>query len=176
MWLLPVWRWVICGYGRGRNRTRSIVERRHDASGTLHEAEPSGREECQTEHTQHLMESLHVRARPSAPHPRGASTVGYQLRHPLALQRGGRSQARHVHALHHAGRNQRQAVRRAVPTARDLAFNFAHDASRIAIRHGLPNSAALPIAQHKDYDRMFADIRDKLHAKSGDPVKPEHLE
>lgn len=59
---------------------------------------------------------------------------------------------------------------------RDLAFNFAHDASRIAIRHGLPNSAALPIAQHKDYDRMFADIRDKLHAKSGDPVKPEHLE
>lgn len=59
---------------------------------------------------------------------------------------------------------------------RDLAFNFAHDASRIAIRHGLPNSASLPIAQHKDYDRIFADIRDKLHAKPGDPVKPEHLE
>ncbi|KAA8695842.1 Acetyl-CoA carboxylase alpha subunit [Pseudomonas caricapapayae] len=59
---------------------------------------------------------------------------------------------------------------------RDLAFNFAHDASRIAIRHGLPNSASLPIAQHKDYDRMFADIRDKLHVRSGEPVKPEHLE
>ncbi|CAM3047436.1 DUF5064 domain-containing protein [Pseudomonas floridensis] len=59
---------------------------------------------------------------------------------------------------------------------RDLAFNFAHDAGRIAIRHGLPNSDALPIAQHPDYDRMFEDIRDKLHAKSGEPVKPEHLE
>lgn len=59
---------------------------------------------------------------------------------------------------------------------RDLAFNFAHDASRIAIRNGLPNTAALPIAQHKDYDRMFEDIREQLHVKSGEPVKPEHLE
>ncbi|MCD5993960.1 DUF5064 family protein [Pseudomonas sp. CDFA 602] len=59
---------------------------------------------------------------------------------------------------------------------RDLAYNFAHDVSRIAIRHGLPNSAGLPLAQHKDYDSMFEDIRNKLHAKSGEPVKPEHLE
>ncbi|WP_440812531.1 DUF5064 family protein [Pseudomonas syringae] len=59
---------------------------------------------------------------------------------------------------------------------RDLAFNFARDASRIAIRHGLPNSAALPIASHKDYDQMFEDIRNKLNVKSGEPVKPEHLE
>ncbi|OUM07513.1 DUF5064 domain-containing protein [Pseudomonas syringae] len=59
---------------------------------------------------------------------------------------------------------------------RDKAFDFAHDASRIAMKHGLPNSSSLPIAQHKDYDRMFADIRDKLNVKSGDPVKPEHLE
>ncbi|GAB7527720.1 DUF5064 family protein [Pseudomonas sp. 3A(2025)] len=59
---------------------------------------------------------------------------------------------------------------------RDLAFNFAHDASRIAIRHGLPNTAGLPIAQHKDYDRMFEDIRAQLDIKSGEPVKPEHLE
>ncbi|WNW13580.1 DUF5064 family protein [Pseudomonas sp. DTU_2021_1001937_2_SI_NGA_ILE_001] len=59
---------------------------------------------------------------------------------------------------------------------RDLAFNFAHEASRIAIRHGLPNPAGLPIAQHADYDRMFEDIRAQLHARSGEPVKPEHLE
>ncbi|RRV08336.1 DUF5064 family protein [Pseudomonas sp. v388] len=59
---------------------------------------------------------------------------------------------------------------------RDLAFNFAHDASRIGIRHGLPGAASLPLHLHKDYDRMFEDIRDQLGAKSGEPVKPEHLE
>lgn len=59
---------------------------------------------------------------------------------------------------------------------RDLAFNFAHDASRIAIRHGLPNAAALPLHLDKDYDRMFEDVRDQLDAKSGEAVKPEHLE
>ncbi|MBC3954685.1 MULTISPECIES: DUF5064 family protein [Pseudomonas] len=58
----------------------------------------------------------------------------------------------------------------------DLAFNFAHDAGRIAIRHGLPHSDSLPIARHPDYDRMFEDIRNKLGVESGDPVKPEHLE
>lgn len=59
---------------------------------------------------------------------------------------------------------------------RDLAFNFAHDASRIGIRHGLPGAASLPLHLHKDYDRMFEDVRDQLDAKSGEPVKPEHLE
>jgi len=29
---------------------------------------------------------------------------------------------------------------------------------------------------HKLYDYMFADIREKLDVKSGDPIKPEHLE
>lgn len=29
---------------------------------------------------------------------------------------------------------------------------------------------------HKLYDHMFADIREKLDVKSGDPIKPEHLE
>lgn len=59
---------------------------------------------------------------------------------------------------------------------RDLAYNFAHDASRIALAHGLPSADALPLARHPDYDRMFEDIRDQLDAKSGEPVKPEHLE
>ncbi|MFJ4141366.1 DUF5064 family protein [Pseudomonas sp. NPDC089734] len=59
---------------------------------------------------------------------------------------------------------------------RDLAFNFAHDAGRIGIKYGLPNLAAMPVEMHKDYDRMFQDIRDKLDIKSGDPIKPEHLE
>ncbi|MDZ3996095.1 DUF5064 family protein [Pseudomonas sp. Teo4] len=29
---------------------------------------------------------------------------------------------------------------------------------------------------HKLYDAMFEDIRQKLDVKSGDPIKPEHLE
>lgn len=58
---------------------------------------------------------------------------------------------------------------------RDLAFNFAHDANRIAVKHGLPHLATLPLAMHKEYDQMFEDVRKKLHAESGDPVKPEHL-
>ncbi|MNN78712.1 hypothetical protein D3C81_1952890 [compost metagenome] len=29
---------------------------------------------------------------------------------------------------------------------------------------------------HKLYDYMFKDIREKLDVKSGDPIKPEHLE
>ncbi|RMQ44499.1 hypothetical protein ALQ04_01729 [Pseudomonas cichorii] len=59
---------------------------------------------------------------------------------------------------------------------RDLAFNFAHDAGRIGIKYGLPNLAAMPIDLHKEYDRMFKDVREKLHAQPGEPVKPEHLE
>lgn len=59
---------------------------------------------------------------------------------------------------------------------RDLAFNFAHHAGRIGMKHGLPNLAAMPIDLHKDYDRMFKDVREKLNARPGEPVKPEHLE
>jgi hypothetical protein len=28
---------------------------------------------------------------------------------------------------------------------------------------------------HEDYDRMFADIREKMGIKAGEPIKPEHL-
>lgn len=58
---------------------------------------------------------------------------------------------------------------------RDMAFNFAHDANRIALKNGLPHNTGLPLAMHKDYDAMFEDVRAKLHAQSGEPVKPEHL-
>jgi hypothetical protein len=58
---------------------------------------------------------------------------------------------------------------------RDLAFNFAHNASQIAVKHGMPAIAVLPIAMHEDYDRMFKDVRDKLNIEPGESVKPEHL-
>ncbi len=58
---------------------------------------------------------------------------------------------------------------------RDLACNFAHNANKIAVDHGLPPIAVLPIAIHEDYDRMFKDVHDKLGIEPGEPVKPEHL-
>ncbi|MEA9977705.1 MULTISPECIES: DUF5064 family protein [unclassified Pseudomonas] len=58
---------------------------------------------------------------------------------------------------------------------RDSAFNFASVANKIAIKHGLPHTATLPLAMHKQYDEMFEDVRAKLAIKSGEPVKPEHL-
>jgi len=58
---------------------------------------------------------------------------------------------------------------------RDMAFNFAHSANEIAVKHGMPPIAVLPIAVHHDYDRMFKDIHDKLGIQPGEPVKPEHL-
>jgi len=59
---------------------------------------------------------------------------------------------------------------------RDKAYNFASVISRITIKHGLPNSDCLPLTEHKQYDEMFEDIRERLKVKSGEPVKPEHLQ
>ena len=58
---------------------------------------------------------------------------------------------------------------------KDMAYNFASKASRLAEKHGLPKGTDLH-AMHGQYDAMFEDIRDKLDMKSGDPVKPEHLQ
>lgn len=58
---------------------------------------------------------------------------------------------------------------------RDQAYNFAHNANQIAVKHGMPHIAVLPLSMHEDYDRMFADVREKLGIEPGEPVKPEHL-
>jgi len=57
----------------------------------------------------------------------------------------------------------------------DLAYNFASNAQRIALNHGMPEGETLPINAHPQYDAMFEDIRHQLGAHSGDPVAPEHL-
>ncbi|NMX94338.1 MULTISPECIES: DUF5064 family protein [unclassified Pseudomonas] len=59
--------------------------------------------------------------------------------------------------------------------AKDLAFDFARHATRIAHDHGLPATASV-VTMHKYYDAMFKDVRDQLDVKPGDPIKPEHLE
>ncbi|BBP75218.1 DUF5064 domain-containing protein [Pseudomonas gingeri NCPPB 3146 = LMG 5327] len=59
--------------------------------------------------------------------------------------------------------------------AKDQAFDFARHATRIAQQYGLPKNASIA-SMHKYYDEMFEDVRAQLHVKSGDPMKPEHLE
>ena len=58
---------------------------------------------------------------------------------------------------------------------RDVAFNFASVATRVAARHGLPPNASPVMRGHDEYDKVFADIRTKLHAKPGDPVNLDHV-
>ncbi|NBA94638.1 DUF5064 family protein [Pseudomonas sp. R5(2019)] len=58
---------------------------------------------------------------------------------------------------------------------KDQAFDFARHATRIAQKYGLPKTASIG-SVHKYYDAMFEDVRVQLDVKSGDPVKPEHLE
>lgn len=60
--------------------------------------------------------------------------------------------------------------------AKDQAFDFARYAMKIAQQYGMPKTAVLSGAMHKQYDLMFEDVRHQLDVKSGDPVKPEHLE
>ena len=59
--------------------------------------------------------------------------------------------------------------------SKDQAFDFARHATRIAQQYGMPKEASIA-SMHKQYDEMFEDVRAQLHVKSGDPVKPEHLE
>ena len=59
---------------------------------------------------------------------------------------------------------------------KDQAFDFARHAMKIAQKYGMPKIAVLNGSMHKQYDLMFEDVRHQLDVKSGDPVKPEHLE
>lgn len=58
---------------------------------------------------------------------------------------------------------------------RDSAFNFASNVDRMARKYGLPASQALPLIEHHQYDQMFADIRQKLNLRSGEPMQPQHI-
>ncbi|WP_061242030.1 DUF5064 family protein [Ectopseudomonas composti] len=58
---------------------------------------------------------------------------------------------------------------------RDVAYNFASVATRVAARHGLPIKASPVMRSHEEYDRIFADIRAKLHARPGEPVNLNHV-
>lgn len=59
---------------------------------------------------------------------------------------------------------------------RDTAFNFASVATRLAQKHGMPTNQGLIMRSHAEYDQMFEDIRNKLGARSGEPINLDHLE
>jgi len=58
---------------------------------------------------------------------------------------------------------------------RDSVFNFASKVDRIMRKHGLPNTQALPLIEHKQYDLMFANLREQLDLHSGEAMQPEHI-
>ncbi|CAI8992960.1 DUF5064 domain-containing protein [Pseudomonas sp. IT-P12] len=59
---------------------------------------------------------------------------------------------------------------------KDQAYNFASNVTKIAEKYGIPKTHSSIGSVHKHYDAMFEDVRLQLDMKSGDPVKPEHLE
>ncbi|WP_285420834.1 DUF5064 family protein [Pseudomonas sp. efr-133-TYG-5] len=59
---------------------------------------------------------------------------------------------------------------------KDQAYNFASNVTKIAEKYGIPKTHSSIGSQHRHYDLMFEDVRVQLNMKSGDPVKPEHLE
>jgi hypothetical protein len=59
---------------------------------------------------------------------------------------------------------------------KDQAYNFASNVTKIAEKYGIPKTHSNIGSIHKPYDLMFEDVRVQLNMKSGDPVKPEHLE
>jgi hypothetical protein len=59
---------------------------------------------------------------------------------------------------------------------KDQAYNFASNFTKIVEKYGIPKVHSQIGSTHKFYDKIFEDMREKLNMKSGDPVKPEHLE
>ncbi|AZD62535.1 DUF5064 family protein [Pseudomonas chlororaphis] len=59
---------------------------------------------------------------------------------------------------------------------KDQAYNFASNVTKIAEKYGIPKAMSSIGSVHKHYDAMFEDVRVQLNVKSGDPIKPEHLE
>jgi hypothetical protein len=60
--------------------------------------------------------------------------------------------------------------------AKEEAYNFASNVTKIAEKYGIPKAMSSIGSVHKHYDAMFADVREQLAMKPGDPVNPEHFE
>jgi len=59
---------------------------------------------------------------------------------------------------------------------KEEAYNFARDVTKILGKHGISKEHSSIGSQHKYYDQIFEDIRQKLDMHSGDPVDPKHFE
>ncbi|MFW9078119.1 DUF5064 family protein [Pseudomonas sp. P2757] len=74
------------------------------------------------------------------------------------------------------GSIQGKDVKEAFFLPKDQAYNFASNVTKILEKNGIPKAHSSLGSSHKYYDLMFEDVRVQLNMKSGDPVKPEHLE
>tara|TARA_R100001377_G_scaffold55940_1_gene33226 strand:- start:1204 stop:1653 length:450 start_codon:yes stop_codon:yes gene_type:complete len=74
------------------------------------------------------------------------------------------------------GQINEEAIEEYFELPRETAFNFASDIDHLLRRHGALSPEFLSLSEHKEYDAMFSDIRDKLHAWHGetiDPIQPK---
>lgn len=59
---------------------------------------------------------------------------------------------------------------------RDVAYNFLHVAADCLRRRGIPlPGQAMLFGAHRDYDRLFADLRRQLDVHSGEPIDLERF-
>lgn len=59
---------------------------------------------------------------------------------------------------------------------KEEAYNFARNVTQILEKHGISKEHSTIGSQHKMYDQVFEDIRQKLDMHSGDPVDLKHFE
>jgi len=60
--------------------------------------------------------------------------------------------------------------------AKEEAYNFANNVTKIAEKYNIPKTHSQIGSAHKYYDLMFEDIRKTLDMKSGDSVDLKHFE
>ena len=70
------------------------------------------------------------------------------------------------------GQINEEAIEEYFELPRETAFNFASDIDHLLRRHGALSPEFLSLSEHKEYDAMFSDIRDKLNAWHGETIDP----
>ena len=74
------------------------------------------------------------------------------------------------------GSMQGQDMKETFFLAKEEAYNFANNVTKIAEKYKIPKTHSQIGSVHKHYDLMFEDIRKQLDMKSGDPINLEKFE
>lgn len=59
---------------------------------------------------------------------------------------------------------------------RDVAYDFMRAIAHIAVRNGFTPRLGPVLREHGEYDAMYADIRERLDLRPGDPINLDHLD